>query len=220
MCVVKYKAITVLLGAVVASSFSSPTKFGAGSPADAADAIPLVRPDAVKIPEFVPVINFSEFIMATQTFAAQNPPAARLAAEALSAKFTAGLESQGTEQHQASQQSAELSVAKPAPIIITRPVVVASIPSVPSISVPDPIGRPAEALADPVKIVTGYPAEKTRRHKAEKKVAATTSHDRVEKRFEPAMGLGMVVDSAEEAPPISAVAPKKRKAATVSRNIE
>ncbi len=216
MCVVKYKAITVLLGAVVASSFSTPTKFGAGSPADAADAIPMARPDVVKIPEFVPVINFSEFIMATQTFAAQNPPAARLAAEALSAKFTAGLDSQPTEQHQAPQQSAEFSVTKPAPIIITRPVVVADIPS---ISVPDPIGRPAEALADPVKIVTSYPAEKTRRHKAEKKVAAT-SRDRAEKRFEPAMGLGMVVDSAEEAPPISAVAPKKRKAVTVSRNIE
>jgi hypothetical protein len=93
-------------------------------------------------------------------------------------------------------------------------VAVANVPPV-----PDPRLQPPK-VADPVKIVTGYAEERPaprRRHKVEKTAAATTTRPRVEKRFEPAMGLGMTIESAEDAPPMSALAPKKRKANAASQ---
>jgi hypothetical protein len=195
VCVVNLKAIMLVAGAVFASSFSSPTKFGAGNPADAADAIPPPPPQVVKVPEFVPVVNFSQFVLAMQTFAAENPPAARLAAEALSAKFTSD---------QISQKAAPKLEPREASVIITRPVVIASVPNLPS--VPDPTGRPAKTLADPVKVATALPEEpstKRRRHKSN-----TVASSR--KRFEAPMGLGMVIDSAENAPPMSSLARKTK----------
>jgi hypothetical protein len=181
----------------------------------------------VKIPEFVPVVNFSQFVLAMQTFAAENPPAARVAAEALSAKFASNLDAQKSDAQkieppkQPPQREAVLAPAKLSSIIVTRPVaVVADIPAV-----PDP-SQQAPAVADPVKIVTGYPA--SRRHKADKtekaektdkseRKIATASRPRLEKKFEPAMGLGMVIDSAENAPPMSSLAQKKRSVAVSSR---
>ncbi|MBS0253430.1 MAG: hypothetical protein JSR78_20410 [Proteobacteria bacterium] len=229
----RFKAITVLMGAVVASSFSAPTRLGGGGVADAADAIPPQQqhPHVAKVPEFVPVVNFSEFVLAMQTFAAQNPPAARIAAEALSAKFAINsdakpAEGQQIELHKADQQAANAAPEKPTGIV-TRSVVTASIseaPAEPEVpAVPDPNGRPS-AVADPVKIITGYPAKTAeaahKRHKAERKVAASDGRERLTKKYQPAMGLGMVIDSAEEAPPISSLVQKKSKVSAGSRGIE
>jgi hypothetical protein len=204
VCVVRFKAITVLLGAVIASSFPVSAKFG---PADAADAVPAPARPQVNVPEFVPVVNFSEFVLAMETFAAQNPAAARVAAEALSAKFALNSGSQQIELHTPTQH-AVAQPAIPPTVIVTRPVVVADVPAV-----PDPHSHPPK-VADPVKIVTGYSEERPaprRRHKTEKTASATTSRARVEKRFEPAMGLGMTIESAEEAPPMSSLTQKKSK---------
>jgi hypothetical protein len=233
VCVVKTRAIAILLGAVVASSLSTPARF-AGS-ADAADAVPPRPLQAAKVPEFVPVINFSEFVMAMQTFAAENPPAARAAAETLSAKFAANIEAgkiglpaaPAPQQALAApvpQQVAAVPAAKtaPAPAIAARPVVaVAEVPVV-----PDPAGQQPQ-VADPVKIVTGYHARRAdaapRRRKADKNVIATstsTSRSRVERHFEPAMGLGMEIESAEDAPPMSELSQKKRKLTSGSAGIE
>lgn len=203
MSVVRFKAITAILGAVAALSFSSSTKLG--GPASAADSIQPPAPrEASKVPEYVPIVNFSEFVLAMQTFAAQNPPDARIAAEALSAKFAANLEAQKIELHTASQQAAVVP-AKTQPVIVTRPVTVAAVPPV-----PDPNQR-LPKVEDPMKVVTAYVAEQAEavphRHKTEKKIASN-GRPRLKKQFEPAMGLGMI-DSAEEAPPMS-VTQKKR----------
>lgn len=201
--------------------------------ADAADAIPpqQQRPQAIKVPEFVPVVNFSEFVLAMQAFAAQNPPAARVAAEALSAKFALNgdakpADAQQIEVHKPDQQVASAAPEKPT-VIVTRPVVTASIseaPAEPQVpAVPDPNGRPS-AVADPVKIITGYPAKTAetthKRQKTERKVAASEGRERLTKKYQPAMGLGMMIDSAEEAPPMSSLAQKKSKVNTGSRGIE
>ncbi len=214
VCVVKFKAITILFGAFIASSFSSPTQFGPGR-ADAADAAAPATPEAIRVPEFVPVVNFSQFVLAMETFAAQNPNSARIAAEELSGKFAQISQPQNIELHAA------------APVIVTRPVVIASVPvteeSTPSLpAVPDPAGRPQIALADPVKVASALPAEQpvvSTRTKREKK-EATTSRARIEKKFEPAMGLGMVIESAEDAPPISSLPQKKRKVTAASQKAE
>jgi hypothetical protein len=229
VCVVKLNAIAVLMGAVVASSFSPSTRLGPGGTADAADAVPTSqqRQHAIKVPEFVPVVNFSEFVLAMQAFAAQNPPAGRIAAEELSAKFAMPADAQQIEVHKPKQQEASAAPVKVAPIIVTRPVVTASIsetPAEPELpAVPDPNGRPS-AVADPVKIITGYPtktAETSRkRHKTEAKVAVSEGRERLTKKYQPAMGLGMVIDSAEEAPPMSSLAQKKSKVSTGSRGLE
>jgi hypothetical protein len=205
MCVVRFKGITVVVGAVTALSISIPGKLG--GVAGAADSLQPPAPrEMSKVPEFVPIVNFSEFVLAMQAFAAQNPSDSQVAAEALSAKFAAGLDGEKGEQRPAPQQAAAEPV-KAQSVIVTRPVEVAVVPSVP---------EPNEQLpqvADPVKIFTGYMAElaeaPAHRHKAEKKVASN-GRSRLKKQFEPAMGLGMVIDSAEEAPPMSSLTQKKR----------
>jgi hypothetical protein len=211
---VKFKAITILFGAVIASSFSSPTQFGPAK-ADAADAVAPPAAQTINVPEFVPVVNFSQFVMAMETFAAQNPDSTRMAAEELSAKFAQNAQPQNIEIHSA------------APVIVTRPVAIASVPvadeSAPSApAVPDPAGRPQIALADPIKVASEIPAEQpaaSARPKHEKKEAAT-SRARIEKKFDRAMGLGMVIESAEDAPPISSLPQKKRKVTVASRKSE
>lgn len=202
----------LVAGAVIASSFVSPAQFVTGSSADAADAVPLPPVRDAKVPEFVPVINYSQFVLAVQTFAAENPPAARLAAEALSAKFTSD---------QASQSTGPQAEPRTASIIITRPVVVAPVvtgrvadtaedePSFPR--APDPTTPPTKALADPVKVATTAvgdkpPATTRRRHKP-KTVASNRA--KAGQRLQPAMALGMTIESAEDAPPISSLAKKK-----------
>jgi hypothetical protein len=215
VCVVKSKAITILFGALIASSFSSPTQFGPGR-ADAADAALPAVPQANGVPEFVPVVNFSQFVLAMETFAAENPNSARVAAEELSAKFAQNSQPQNIELHAAA-----------APVIVTRPVVIASV----SVSgetarnfpaVPDPAGRPQIALADPIKTATEIPSRPvtSSKTKKDKKDASATSRQRIEKKFEPAMGLGMVIESAEDAPPISSLQQKKRKVTAASRNAD
>ena len=134
MCVVKLKAISLLVGAVIASSFLTQTKYGTGNRAAAADAEPSVAKGSVTVPEFVPVVNFSEFVLATQQFASENSPSGREAAEALSAKFASASDGQRVELHEAQPL--------PTPAIVTSAL---------SIPVPDPSGRPEEYLADPVK---------------------------------------------------------------------
>jgi len=198
----------IFVAGAVFASFASPTKFSAGSPADAADAIPPPVARDVKVPEFVPVINFSQFVLAMQTFAAENPPAARLAAEALSAKFT-------------SDQTSVQTAQRTAPIIITRPVTVAPVtvanvqaepiaqsePALPS--APDPTARPSKEAADPVKVAIQAARQPAATHHKQKMAKA---RPRSERRFQPAMGLGMTIESAENAPPISSLAQKKRPA--------
>lgn len=220
----RFKAVSVLLGAVIASSFSTPITFGPAVSADAADAVPAPGPEATKVPEYVPVVNFGEFVLAMQTFAAQNPPAARLAAEALSAKFAVNFDAQQTEPQKPAEpaQLAQPAPMKPVSVIVTRPVAIAEIGTETEPAVQPPL------VADPVKVITGYSVEHTdaapRRRKAAKKDIekkdTATSREQLEKQFQPAMGLGMELDSAEEAPPLSTLKPKKRKASAASQNAQ
>lgn len=203
VCVVKLKAISLLVGVVIASSFSTPTKYGAGNPADAADAIRPTATGAISVPEFVPVVNFSEFVLATEQFASANRPTARDAAEALSAKFALNSDAQRIELHEGPQQT---------PAIVQSAL---------SIAVPDPRERPAEQLADPVKIVTVVPeafAVAPRPQRVQKKKAASANQPRVQKPFQGAMGLGMIVESAEDMPPPSSLVRPKKKTSDRSVN--
>lgn len=206
----RFKSITVLFGALIASSFATPMPFCSGGQVVAADATAMPAGDGVKVPEFVPVVNFSQFVRAIEKFAAENPDAGRLAAEQLSAKFITGAEPQNIDIHP------EASIITTRPVVTARvsemaqplPAAAESEPSLPA--VPDP-GRPALALADPVKVATAlrphdHPAARSKRETTE----AETSRARIEKKFEPAMGLGMFINSAEDAPPISSMTTKKR----------
>ncbi len=179
----KLKAITLLVGAAIASSFSTPTKYGAGSPADAADALRSEANSAVAVPEYVPVVNFSEFVLATEQFASEKRQTTRDAAEALSAKFASASDSQQTKLHQSPPQ--------------TIPIVTSAL----SIPMPDPRDRPTEQLADPVKIVSVTPEElpvAPRPRRTQKKKAVSANQPRAQKRLPPAMGLGMPVVSAKD----------------------
>jgi hypothetical protein len=203
--VVKFKTGSVILGAVAALSLSTSIEFG--GLADAADVIQPPAPrEASKVPEYVPIVNFSEFVLAMQTFVAQNPADSRVAAEALSAKFATNLEAQKIELHPAAQQGIAVMPVKVQPVAVAHPLQVAAVPPV-----PDPNAQLPQ-VEDPVKVVTGYPAEHAEtaphKHKQVKKIASN-NRPRL-KQFEPAMGLGMVIDSAEDAPPMSSLVPKKR----------
>lgn len=192
----KLKAISLLVGVVIASSFSTPTKYGAGNPADAADAIRPTATGAITVPEFVPVVNFSEFVLATEQFATENRPTARDAAEALSAKFALNSDAQRIELHEGPQQT---------PAIVQSAL---------SIAVPDPRERPAEQLADPVKIVSVVPetfSVAPQPQRVEKKETTSANQPRVQRSFQRAMGLGMIVESAEDMPPPSSLVHPKKK---------
>ncbi len=183
VCVVKLKAMSLLVGAIIASSFSAPTKYGAGSPADAADGLRSETIGAVTVPEFVPVVNFSEFVLATEQFASENRQTTRDAAEALSARFASASDTQQIEPHQAQPHEA-------------IPIVTSAL----SIPIPDPREKPTEQLADPVKVVSAMPEElpvAPRPRRELKKKAVSASQPRAQKRLPPAMGLGMPVVSAK-----------------------
>jgi hypothetical protein len=204
VCVVKLKAISLLVGAVIASSFSAPTKYGTGNRADAADAEPSVAKGTVTIPEFVPVVNFSEFVLATQQFASEKGLSGREAAEALSAKFASASDGQRVELHEAQQL--------PTPAIVTSAL---------SIPVPDPSGRPEEYLADPVKVasvVQEEPQVVPQPRRMQKKKTASASQPPVQRPYQPAMGLGMTLEPAEDMPPPSSLVRRKKKTADRSVN--
>lgn len=206
VCVVKFKTFIVVGGAIVASSFSSPAKFGPGSKADAADGVDRVAQEAVTVPEFVPILNFSQFVLATEQFAEANRVSGlgRDAAEALSAKFASASDVQHVELHEVQQ----------APPIVESALSLA-------VPVSDPVERPAEPLADPVKIVTVTPeaaeepvAEAEHRQTEMNETQSKppiASRPRAEKRFSPAMGLGMVApdDAAALFPPFTKRSKKK-----------
>lgn len=185
VCVVRFKAFIVAAGAIVASSFSTPITFGPGNSADAADAEHLPAPEAVTVPEFVPILNFSQFVLATDQFGEANR--ARGAAETLSAKFSG--DSGG--QHVVLNQEPQ-----PTPAIVES-----AINSV----VPDPAEKPAEAFADPVKVATAIskatetPAAPEEEEAAKETETKSSARTRSEKRFRPAMGLGMAVDQDDTA---------------------
>jgi hypothetical protein len=197
---VKLKAISLLACAIIASSFSAPTRYGAGNPADAADAIRAAPQAAVTIPEFVPIVNFSEFVLATEQFASENRVSARDAAEALSAKFavaSASAPQQMESPHAPPQQT--VSVAGRAP----------------SIAIPDPNERPLEQPADPAKVASAEPEQKARPvpahlpalaaaparpKRVQRKKFVSASEPRPRRPLRKAMGLGMTVDSAENMP--------------------
>lgn len=206
VCVVKFRTFIVVGGAILASSFSAPTKFGPVTNADAADGIRQTVQEAVTVPEFVPILNFSQFVLATEQFAEANRLSDRTAAEALSAKFALASEVQHVDLHQVRQTPAIVESA----LSLAAPV-------------SDPVERPAEPLADPVKVVTVVPeAAEAPAAEAEPQQAETTateskpsaaSRPRGEKRFRPAMGLGMTEpDDAAALFPSSAKPSRKRSA--------
>ncbi|CAA2137998.1 hypothetical protein HYPP_00739 [Hyphomicrobium sp. ghe19] len=210
VCVVKFKTFIVVGGAIFASSFSAPTKFGPVTRADAADGIQQTAQEAVTVPEFVPILNFSQFVLATEQFAEANRLSDRSAAEALSAKFALASEVQHVDLHQVRQTPAIIESA----LSLAAPV-------------SDPVERPAEPLADPVKVVTVVPEaveapateaenQQTETTAAESK-PSVTSRPRAEKRFRPAMGLGMAEpDDAASLFPSSAKRSKKKSADTAA----
>lgn len=210
VCVVNLRSVFLVAGALIASAVLSPAKFAAGTPADAADAVPPKRADDVKVPEFVPVVNFSQFVLAVQTFAAENPPASRVAAEALSARFAAD---------QAVQPAAVRSEARTASVIVTRPVAIARMtteqqaqnePNFPI--APDPTAPPQTEAADPVKIASAVAVERKATGERHKQKTATPGQARSTRHLAAAMGLGMTIDSAEAAPPMSSLVQKKSPA--------
>lgn len=201
VCVVRFKAFIVAAGVIAASSFSTPVTFGPGSTADAADAEHLPASEAVTVPEFVPILNFSQFVLATDQFGEANR--ARGAAETLSAKFASASDGQRVELNQGPQ---------PTPAIVETAV---------SFAVPDPAEKPAEAFADPVKVATAIskatetPAAPEEEEEAAKETETKSSaRARSEKRFRPAMGLGMAVDQDDTAMQwwFSSGKPKKKSA--------
>jgi hypothetical protein len=225
--------MTVLLGAFAASSLTTATEFGAPHAADAADARHAGAQQSEKFPEFVPVVNFSEFVLAMQSYAARNPTASREAAEVLSAKFGEQASEDGVEPTAAADPVAE---QKPAPVVAlqtpaaprvivpTAPFATRSVADAPS--APDPGKAQMKLLADPVKVATirthrklAGPRLAKAEAKAEKpdKKIASAGRERVEKRFQPAMGLGMVFDSAEDAPPMSSLTQGGRATSQVKR---
>lgn len=210
VCVVNLRAVFLIAAALIASAVLSPVKLGAGGPANAADAVPPQRPDDVKVPEFVPVVNFSQFVLAVQTFATENPPASRIAAEALSAKFAAD---------QAVQPAVVKSDVRTVSVIVTRPVAIARVTteeqaqSEPNFPIaPDPSTPPQTEAADPVKVARAVAIEGKATGERHKQKAATSSAARSTRHLEPAMGLGMTIDSAEAAPPMSSLVQKKSAA--------
>jgi len=201
VCVVNFKSFIVAAGVIAASSFSNPVTFGPGNSADAADAGHLPAQEAVTVPAFVPILNFSQFVLATDQFGEANQ-AAREAAETLSAKFSAP----SGEQHVVLNQGPQ-----PTPAIVESAI---------NSGIPDPAEKPAEAFADPVKVATAIskatetpapPEEETVAKETETKSSARA---RSEKRFRPAMGLGMAVDQDETATQwwFSSGKPKKKSA--------
>ncbi|MBY0558987.1 hypothetical protein [Hyphomicrobium sp.] len=211
----KFRTFIVVGGAIFASSFSAPTKFGPVTNADAADGIQQTAQEAVTVPEFVPILNFSQFVLATEQFAEANRLSDRAAAEALSAKFALASEVQHVDLHQVRQTPAIIESARS----LAAPV-------------SDPVERPAEPLADPVKVVTVVPeafeapAAEVPAAEAEHQQTETTaseskpsaaSRPNPEKRFRPAMGLGMTEpDDAAALFPSSAKQSKKKRADKVT----
>ncbi|WP_045836952.1 hypothetical protein [Hyphomicrobium sp. 99] len=187
----KFKALIVAGGVVAASAFSAPLQFGAGNKADAADAGQLPQQEIITVPEFVPILSFSQFVLATEQFVESNRVAA---AEALSAKFAVASEGHQIEINQGPQ---------PTPAIVESAM---------TLTVPDPAEKPAVALADPMKVATvaqtatEVPAAQEETEETAAKATAETEtkssatvRPRSEKRFRPAMGLGMPVDAEDDA---------------------
>jgi hypothetical protein len=77
--------VTILFGALMASSFPSKVKHEAVSLTGPAPGTSNTQ-EPVSLPEFVSLINFSEFLLAAKANATESP-SAREAAEILSAKF-------------------------------------------------------------------------------------------------------------------------------------
>jgi hypothetical protein len=205
VCVVKLKAISLLVGAVVVSSLSMPTKYGAGSPADAADAIHPEAEHLATVPEFVPVVNFSEFVLATEQFASENRQTARDAAEALSAKFASA--STSTSDFQGIKVPPAVPFQQAAPVVA----------SAPTVQIPDPGEKPVGELADPVKVASAEPEPEAspapapiRPERVQRRKSVSTSEPRQRRPLRKAMGLGMTVESAENMPrPSSFARPAK-----------
>jgi len=183
-CVVKFRAFFVAAGVVAASSFSTPVTFGSGNSADAADAGQLPAQEVVTVPEFVPILNFSQFVLATDQFGEANRARA---AEMLSAKFAGTSDGQHVQLNQGPQ---------PTPAIVESAM---------SSAVPDPAEKPGEAFADPVKVATAIskatetPAAPEEEATAKETETKSSARARSEKRFRPAMGLGMAVDQDDTA---------------------
>jgi hypothetical protein len=81
----RLNAVTILFGALMASSFPSKVKHEAVSLTGPAPG-PSTTQEPVSLPEFVSLINFSEFLLAAKANATESP-SAREAAEILGAKF-------------------------------------------------------------------------------------------------------------------------------------
>lgn len=194
VCVVRFKAFIVAGGLIAATAFSAPV--GQSSTAGAADAgHPPVR-EAVTVPEFVPILNFSQFVLATEQFSVANRDAA---AQSLSAKFAAASDAQHIELNQGPQRT---------PAIVETAM---------SLAVPDPAEKPVEPSADPLKVATAVAEEapETAAAKEEAQPAVTekkpAAQPRSKARFRPAMGLGMAADQEETAAPVTSTKAKVKK---------
>lgn len=195
VCVVRFKVFIVAGGLIAATAFSAPV--GQSSTAGAADAgHPPIR-EAVTVPEFVPILNFSQFVLATEQFGVANRDAA---AQSLSAKFAAASDVQHIELNQGPQRT---------PAIVETAI---------SLAVPDPAEKPVEPSADPLKVATAAVAEEAPETAAaeEEALPAVTetkpaAQPRSKARFRPAMGLGMAAEPEETAAPVTSTKPKVKK---------
>jgi len=170
--------LAVVVGALVAAAFPTPTRQGSGAHANVAYDGPAIMQD-VSMPEFVPVINFSQFLLAARQYGATVRPAGRVAAEALSAKF-ASLPNPGSEPR--------LIIGQSDPIGAT---------ALGAAMVPDPkelldggreqIGRVAGAGW---AAAAGVPDTERPLPVVEGSRSASRVHERTARQFGPAMGLG------------------------------
>lgn len=148
--VLRLNAVTILFGALMASSFPSKVKHEAVSLTGPAPR-PAAAQEAVSVPEFVSLINLSEFLLAAEDNAAVSP-GAREASEVLSAKFAgpAPVSHSNTEFFHAVVQKASVT-----PTVLDAPVDPKSLPRVAALSegqaVPDPGPGLAQQAVETVK---------------------------------------------------------------------
>lgn len=167
--------LAAVVAAVLATALPTPFKSGFEAQAD----VPRTNSPPVEdatLPEFVPVINFSEFLLAAEEWTATESTVRRDAAEALSARFAPLLD----------------------PGVLPRAVVAQNDPAAAMMlgaaAPPDPkpaLQVPAQQAprAQATVPITAPHLSKPRKVSSARRTSPT-AHDHTVRRFEPAMGLG------------------------------
>jgi len=147
--VLRLNTVTILFGALMASSFPSKVKH---------EAISLTGPvpgasntqEPVSLPEFVSLINFSEFLLAAKANATESP-SAREAAEILSAKFAGPSTGTNSEFLHAVVQNEPVtpSVLDAPPIDPKTPALMAALPQ--GQAPEEPKAEPVQAVVESAK---------------------------------------------------------------------